>query len=474
MNRRDFIKSALLGGIAMGASIPLLRPRTSRAEPVPDYDKRVLVNLVLEGGPDFRHLLVPEFSSDKESFGYKYWTSRSRSHRIAASNDRMESRWNEYLRTEYAGTIFGIHPKAEWLKSYFDAGKVALVNNVLHSRTRDHAHSLLVLQSGDYNTGPHDLARDGWGGRLAKACNGNVVSMTRNQLMFCNGPHPSNPKDHDNSMVISAGDTRNFALYSDPKLASEPGNTGTNAVLSRALRSYYQAKRDLIAPSSPFYRFIRHELTLRQLGDSINTRLNSIAEPETIKRLYENGQYQLANSGFGKQLRNLFDSFVCGDILNFRVGSLNLGGWDSHKRQIDAIEPKIEDMFGKEKGFDTFLSELKKTLPQAYANAVFVIAGEFGRQLAANGDEGTDHGRGNTMIIFGESVRGGLYGDLFPQTEIQRYAKPNTDIEGKTSFEHVFGSVCDWVQSDTGNLVFPARPDAIIEDGVNLGTLLTA
>ena len=78
------------------------------------------------------------------------------------------------------------------------------------------------------------------------------------------------------------------------------------------------------------------------------------------------------------------------------------------------------------------------------------------------------------MIIFGESVRGGLYGDLFPQTAIQRYAKPNTDIEGKTSFEHVFGSVCDWVQSDTGNLVFPARPDAIIEDGVNLGTLLTA
>ena len=39
-----------------------------------------------------------------------------------------------------------------------------------------------------------------------------------------------------------------------------------------------------------------------------------------------------------------------------------------------------------------------------------VCMGEFGRRIAENGDEGTDHGKGGLMVVMGGSqVNGGVY-----------------------------------------------------------------
>jgi uncharacterized protein (DUF1501 family) len=40
----------------------------------------------------------------------------------------------------------------------------------------------------------------------------------------------------------------------------------------------------------------------------------------------------------------------------------------------------------------------------------FCVSSAFGRQLRANGDRGTDHGRSLYTIIAGYGVRGGPYG----------------------------------------------------------------
>lgn len=474
MNRREFIKSVLFGGLALGTGIPLFRSRDAWAEPFPDYQHRVLINLTLNGGPDLRHLFAPEFVNDPASFGYQFWHARSTAYRVDAKPEALDAQWKQYLRTESNGVVFGIHPKAAWLKSYFDEGKVAIVCNVLHSTNRDHRHSLLVFESGDYGTDENNRNRDGWGGRLAKVVSGNVISMTANQRLFCNGPHASNPRDHDNSMVISAANTREFALFEDPKLVDDPGYTGTNAVLSRGLRSYYAAKRDEVGATSAYYRFFQHEKVLRELGDAVSARLAAIPEPESLKRFYGSGDGRLNNTGFGKQLRNLYDSFALSDLLGFRVASLEMGGWDTHKHQAKVVEPKYDDMFGTDKGFATLFAELQKSMPLHYENAVLTIGGEFGRQLSSNGDEGTDHGRGNALIVLGEKVKGGVYGEIFPATEIPKFGSPNTDIEGRTSLEHVFGAVCDWVQPGSGDLVFPNRSAAILEAGLDLSGLLTS
>ncbi len=68
---------------------------------------------------------------------------------------------------------------------------------------------------------------------------------------------------------------------------------------------------------------------------------------------------------------------------------------------------------------------------------LYVFTTDFGRQLKANGDFGTDHGSGNYMILVGHGVNGGTYGEMFPESEITggvgptRYDQQGSDIEGR-------------------------------------------
>ena len=102
-------------------------------------------------------------------------------------------------------------------------------------------------------------------------------------------------------------------------------------------------------------------------------------------------------------MRNLYDALACNDLLDIRVASLDFNGWDTHNDQRFEFEQNAALLFGA----DGALATLYANLPDsARANTVFQIAGEFGRQLAANGDGGTDHGEGLVTILIGDAVQG--------------------------------------------------------------------
>jgi len=469
MKRRDFIKYALMSGAYAGT----LKLGGFKAFAAAPSGQTTLVNLVLGGGPDLRHLFVPAYSSDTSTFGYQYWNHRFRAHDISNSETAWQNRYNDdYTPLNSNGTTFGILNKAGWLKDQFQAGNVAIINNVIGATTRDHSQAMLTLESGDSAVGSHDFNRDGWGGRLVQNIGGNVVSMTTQVRLFCNGA-TSNSFDHDNTQVISCKDSRNMSLYHSSKLDTDPAAKDARSIMSRALKGYYQAKRNDVGEESPFYKFINHEKTFREFGDAIDARLDDNPIPASIEALYS-GADRLNSTYLGKQFRNLLDSYICSDILDYRVASMELGGWDSHGDQADRIEPKLEDMFGDGKGFDTFTTELQTIDPTAYDNMAVVISGEFGRQLSDNGDGGTDHGRGNSIIVIGSKVNGGIYGDMFPESDVPRFDKPSADINGLTSIEHVFGALSDWVSPGAGDVVFPGRGTADLESGVDLSNLVNA
>ena len=211
-----------------------------------------------------------------------------------------------------------------------------------------------------------------------------------------------------------------------------------------------------------------------------------------------NGRRVLRRTDFADQIRNLYDLLAINNLsvdvggeslsLNPRVLSMRYGGWDSHanQRQIPyqvlndpnqpwanrGIESGLRDIFEGQygnnpsnanalhAGFSALWESLNDTNLGVVGtnNLVVTIAGEFGRQIRDNDGNGTDHGKGNLMFVISESCKGGIYGDMFPQSEIIKYDEPPTrtpDIDPLTEVDHLFAEVCEWVLSGSGSVVFP-------------------
>ena len=181
-----------------------------------------------------------------------------------------------------------------------------------------------------------------------------------------------------------------------------------------------------------YRRFANIAQQLRQLGEPLYQRMESLPVPPEIAALHDDVQPTLDSSYFGEQIQNLYDSYASNDILGMRIASLEYSGFDTHDSQRDELESRLNDLFGTGKAFDVLLQNLPV---DARANTVFAFAGEFGRQIRANGDAGTDHGEGTYVILIGEGVNGGIYGDMYPEAELSKKAKQQRLLLQQTQIE---------------------------------------
>jgi len=471
MNRRDFIKLTMYSTALAGMTTPFRSALATHGGA-----HRTLINVMCLGGADFRYLFTP--SPLSTPYATNFWDARKALYNTDPIPANNYASYDEAFTDRYLATVggptngFGIHKNADWLKDQFDNNNVAIICNVVGSTNRRHDQSQLIVNAGDLNAGKFAYDRDGWGGRLAETIGAaNVVSMTNDISVFAKGTNA----DNRNAKVIHARDTRNFALSKgDPAQA-------TQIKMGRALENYYKSKRTETAnkPADwPFRKFIQHEKAMRYFGDQFKPLTDANPLPASLADL------TLTQAGFTKQCQNIYDSFTGADLFNLRVASVEYSGWDTHQQQKSRFENNISDLFGIGKGLDTLTSELDV---DSVNNTVFVFTSDFGRQLRANGSAGTDHGKGSYMILVGPSVNGGVYGDMFPDSEITAdgggsipFETQGADITGLTSFERVLAEVCNWVEPGSGTQVFPNTafndlniyPNGpILEPGVDLTTL---
>ncbi len=473
MKRRDFIKLSLNTALLLSLSGLVTKAEAGDFS----VNGNIVVNLMLDGGPDFRYIIVPAYAADnndEESYAAKFWKARSSLWGVNSSDDLKQIYVDNYDEITVDSVTIGVHKKCLWLKNEIEVGNVAIVSNVIVSTNRNHHHSQVMMEHGSADANAHNLDASGWAGRAAKGLNANVVSNTSEIRLICNGPHPTDPLKHDNSCVVANYNSRDPGLASydtQGDLDSGKGSYKWNDTgkLDRALSSYYMLKRGTIPTSSPYYKAIAHEKQLRDFGELLKANLANIPIPTSINSIMRGEANELDSSSFAKQILSLHDSYASQNILNMRLASLSYSGWDSHKELVDKITPKFEDIFGANKGLHSLVSEIGTS---AYDKSVFIIGGEFGRQLVSNGSEGNDHGRGNTMLVIGGKVRGGLYGELFPADELDKLDVKNEDILGKTSMFKVYAEVLNWQSNGLGDSVFDGLNGQIVESGVDLTTLM--
>lgn len=470
MKRRAFLKAGLFSAAAIGGSLGIGWPasRAWAAAPVP----RTLVNIMLVGGADLRYVFVPHPLHDPV-YVDQFWAAR-RALYTQDYTDYMTMYAAEYTTVTDGSFAFGIHNSCGWLAQQFNAGNVAVVSNVVGSYNRRHDHSRLIINTGDPTADLLDTNREGWGGRLVEATGANnVVAISNGVSIFCKGSDPSNRL----ARVVHGKDMRNMALPSvDPALSV----TDSRNVIRRALIAYYK-KRGIEIQSEkpgswPYRQFFQHYDALRTFGDQINARLAANPMPASLTML------DLNNNGFELQCRNLYDCCLTPDILDLKVISMELGGWDTHAIQQVTMNRNLQDLLGTGGGLDVVSGQLAANVAGANDNLVYLLSWDFGRQLATNGTRGTDHGIGNYSIIIGNSVNGGVYGEMFPQREA--LADPadsqgrtpfeihGRDIDGLTSIERVYARISDWAIPGAGAIVFPNADSSVLENGVDLTELL--
>ncbi len=472
MKRRDFLKNSMYASMAVGAglALPLNASAVCNAVDMP----RTLVNLMLYGGMDSKFIFMPAPSHLSSNYLDKIWEARSSLYGgLYPSYTDMFN--NEYLlTTDKNGFEFGIFKRCGWLKSEFEAGRVAVIANAFCSTNRRHDQSQLNANAGDpiYDALHYD--RDGWGGRLIEQLPGfvNTVELAHEISVFGNGTTAGERL----RQVVHAQDTRSIALPN-----YDGGNPASRRnILSRALKSYYQARGAEVAgqTNSPYSVFFQHDAALREFGGAIESRLNNCgALPASLANLNLNSKH------FAQQCRNLYDVCLTPDILDVRTLSMRYDGWDTHNNEITRIGKNLEDLFGTSGGLATTMAEIS-TLPNlsgqaAKDNLVLYFSSDFGRQLRANGDAGTDHGRGLYSIVWGNDVSGGLYGEMFPEREANPDANgkvpletSGADVLGQTSTEKILAEVCEWMQPGSSSIVFPGASSAKIEVPGMLNDLL--
>lgn len=462
--RRRFLQGTL-AALALGGGLLPGTTRLARAAGFAPVSQPILANLMLNGGPDMRHPFVPPFSRLAGSVGRTYWEARAAIHNPANPTlDAMEARWHDdYVVAEHQGTVFGILRGCDWLADQWEAGHVALMCGTLSDTSRDHDQAIRNMEMGVRDADKLWFG-SGWGGRLANAADGNSIALTRSPRRFVFGPDPlapTNLQKIDQRRVIAAADLREFGL---PDVDNGSG-FGLREYVTRGLKHYYAARRPTVGPSSVHHQFFEHERKLREFGEIVRARLAEVPVPPSLEALFgEQGvRYDLA-----LQTRNLFDALACNDLLGTRVASLEFNGWDTHDRQRAEIEPNLFNLFGRQGALAGLYAALP---PDAARNLTLVIGGEFGRQLKANGSNGTDHGSGTVIILIGEQVRGGVYGTMFPEEEIARITRSSADIEGRNAIDHVFGAVCEWLAPGSQGQVFPDFATAPLEPGLDLSQL---
>jgi uncharacterized protein (DUF1501 family) len=81
-----------------------------------------------------------------------------------------------------------------------------------------------------------------------------------------------------------------------------------------------------------------------------------------------------------------------------------------------------------------------------------MIYSEFGRRVMSNAGLGTDHGTAGPVLIIGNTVKGGLYGEQPPLDSLDE----NGNLKMTTDFRDVYGGLLEDVLDTSVSDIIPS------------------
>lgn len=250
---------------------------------------------------------------------------------------------------------FGLHPSMATLHRWMRAGEATAFHAIATSyRERSHFDAQDLLENG---TGLFRGARDGWLNRALRRL----------------GPG-------DRRLGLALAVVTPLVLTGAAPVAS-----WSPSLLPEASPDFLAFARRLYESDALFHGAFEEALELEGVVDGVMT-----AEREALKGTNRDRALKLAETA-GAML-----SAADGP----RVAVLEIGGWDTHQHQARRLERGLE-------GLDQSLAALRRGLGGAWVETAAVVVTEFGRTVAMNGSNGTDHGSASAAFLVGGRVAGG-------------------------------------------------------------------
>ena len=110
-----------------------------------------------------------------------------------------------------------------------------------------------------------------------------------------------------------------------------------------------------------------------------------------------------------------------------------MGGWDHHGNEPGQMANQLRQ-------FGMALSAFCQDMGDKMEDIVLVTMSEFGRTAQENGNNGTDHGHGNVMMVLGGPVRGGKVYGKWPGLAPEQLNE-GRDLAVTTDFRTVLGEI---------------------------------
>ncbi|WP_080778501.1 DUF1501 domain-containing protein [Chryseobacterium phocaeense] len=301
----------------------------------------------------------------------------------------------------------GIHPALSYFKELFDNGELSVLNNVGYpDPDKSHFRSMDIWHSASRSD---EYLETGWLGRFLDE-----------ECYRCDHPTQALEVDDMLSLALKGENNKAFA-FKDPKRLYQTSQ-------EKYFKSLYDHHHD---DETVSYLY-------QTLGSTINNA-DYIFEKSKSKKTDQT----YPNSQLGKDFKTVA-SLIRSDI-NTQVYYLSVGSFDTHVNQNDRQRKLFTDI---NEAVKSFVSDLKSN--GLFNNVLLMTFSEFGRRVAQNASNGTDHGTANQMFF----ISGGLKkkGLLNALPDLQNLNEG--DLIYTEDFRKVYATILkNWLKADSSKVL---------------------
>lgn len=293
----------------------------------------------------------------------------------------------------------GLNPAMEAIKPAWDSGDVAIVQGLGYAEpNRSHFRSIDIWHTA---SDANEFLVEGW---LSQALS--KVQQPLQAVSFAGGQPFAG--EADQFSVGRGGFSRLKQVY------APEGEAKTEAV------SYVMSQRE-----------------------SFNTGLATLTDALSSAPALS---AEFATDIFSQQCKTLAQLTRAG--VRPHVVHLSLGSFDTHNNQRNQHDRLLTQL---SQGLASLREEWQHQ--GIWSHCTIATYAEFGRRVAKNASEGTDHGTAASHLVMGGAVKGGLHGIHPSLTDLY-----DGDMHYTTDFRQLYRSLSDWMGWQPSEQLQPFAP----------------